>query len=58
MRGLVGIVLIVWLALLASQPALADHPIPAWIVAVTLPPALDIAFMVSLIAATGDEVIE
>lgn len=35
------------------------HPIPACrIVAVTLPPALDIAFMVSLVAATGDEVIE
>ena len=35
------------------------HPIPACrIVAVTLPPALDSAFMVSLIAATGDEVIE
>jgi hypothetical protein len=30
------------------------HPIPACgMVAVTLPPALDLAFMVSLIAATG-----
>ncbi len=33
-----------------------DHPMPDWrIVAVTLPPALDCAFMVSLIAATGVE---
>jgi hypothetical protein len=32
-----------------------DQPIPACkIVAVTLPPALDSAFMVSLIAATGE----
>jgi hypothetical protein len=32
----------------------AHHPIPACrIVAVTLPPALDSAFIVSLIAATG-----
>jgi len=37
----------------------ADLPVQACrIVAVTLPPALDSAFMVNLFAATGDEVIE
>jgi hypothetical protein len=38
----------------AHRQRRAAHPIPACrIVAVTLPPALDSAFMVSLIAATG-----
>jgi hypothetical protein len=38
----------------SGKIARLDHPIPACrIVAVTLPPALDSVFMVSLIAATG-----